>query len=289
MKDKKINPLFLMLKSEWEHLGNRKNKFILYMSLFVVAGLISLMSPLVIGSIFNSIQESISSREELMHLLRLISLLLAITVGFWIFHGTARVMEQLTGFYVHKNYTMNKINRVLSLPVSWHKDNHSGDTIDKVNRGGDAINNFSQNTTYDVVYGIVSLFGSLIILSFIDWKIALFALTFSIVILGAIVRFDKTLIKLYRALNKFSNKVSTAIFDYLSNILTVITLRLKKVVSAEMDERLMASYKTTKKATILNESKWAFVSISISFMTVVALIYRSYTDYMANGIILIGS
>lgn len=289
MGDKKVNPLILVLKSEWEHLGNRKKKFVIYMSLFVIAGLIYLMNPLIIGYIFNSIQESISSREELFRLFYLISLLLAVTIGFWIFHGIGRVMEQVSGFYVHKNYTMSKINRVLALPLAWHKDNHSGDTIDKVNRGGEAISSFSQHTTVDVIYGFTNIFGSLIILFFIDWKIALFALGFSVITLGAIVTFDKRLIKLYKQLNKFSNKVSAAIFDYLSNIVTVITLRLRKVVSSEVDERLMASYKVTRKAAILNESKWAFVSVAISIMTVIALIYRSYVDYTTTGIILIGT
>jgi ATP-binding cassette, subfamily B, bacterial len=288
MEKKKVNPLILVLKSEWAHLGDRKGKFILYMSLFVIAGLIQLMSPLVIGSIFNSIQESISSKEELMHLLKLISLLLVITIGFWIFHGIGRILEQVTGFHVYKNYKMSKVNRVLSLPVKWHKDNHSGDTIDKINRGGEAIANFSQHTTFDVVYGFTSIFGSLLILFFIDWKIALFALFFSILTLFVILNFDKKLIKLYKALNKFSNKVSAAVFDYLSNIITVITLRLRRVVSIEIDERLMASFKITRKVAIINESKWAFTSVAISFMTVIALIYRSYTDYMATGAILIG-
>ncbi len=289
MTKKQVNPLVLVLKSEWEHLGNRKKKFVLYMSLFVIAGLIQLMSPLVIGSIFNSIQNTISSKQELIHLFYLISLLLIITIGFWIFHGIARVMEQVSGFYVNKNYMMSKINRVLALPVKWHKDNHSGDTIDKVNRGSDAISRFSQHTTVDVVYGIVNIFGSLIILFFIDWKIALFALIVSILTLGMIIKFDKKLVKLYRELNKFSNKVSAAVFDYLSNIITVITLRLRKVVSQEVDTRLIVSYKVTKKAAILNESKWAFTSITISLMTVIALIYRSYTDYTTTGIILIGT
>jgi ATP-binding cassette, subfamily B, bacterial len=289
MGDKKKNSLVLILKTEWEHLEKRRRRFIFYLFLFVIAGIISLMSPLVIGSIFNSIQESISSREELTKLFYKISLLLVITIGFWIFHGIARYMEQVTGFHVRKNYTMSKLNRVLVLPTSWHKDHHSGDTIDKVNRGSDAIASFSQNTTVDVVYAIVNIFGSLGILFFIDWKIALFALIFSVLTLWAIIKFDKRLIKLYRALNKFSNKVSAGIFDYLSNIFTVITLRLRKVVTLEISDRLMASYVTTKKAAKLNEIKWAFISVAISFMTVVALIFRAYTDYIATGVILIGT
>lgn len=288
MENKK-NPLIKVLSTEWEHLGNRKKKFIFYISLFAIAGAIELMIPLVIGLIFNSIQEQITSNAELKHLIVMISLLLVITIGFWMFHGIARILEELTGFHVNKNYINSKLRKVLALPVKWHKDNHSGDTIDKINRGSAAIANFSQGTTFEVVYAIINIFGSIIILFFIDYRIAIFALIFSILTLFAVARIDRRLSKYYKKLNFFSNKVSAAIFDYLSNVITVITLRLRKVVSKEVDSRLSISYETTKKAAVINEVKWGAISIIISFMTVVALIFRAYQDYTTTGIILIGT
>ena len=254
-----------------------------------IAGVISLMTPLVIGLIFNSIQQSITSDAELNKLLFFISLLLVIEVGFWIFHGIARVLEQKTGFFVHRNFMITKIKRVLELPVKWHKDNHSGDTIDKINRSDESIFSFSQHTTSQIVYAILNIFGSLIILFFIDKLIALFALGFSLITLFILMKVDRKLTKHYKELNKYSNKVSAAIFDYLSNIITVITLRLKKTVSQEIDTRIMDSYETEKKAIVLNEFKWGFASIVIVLMIVLVLSYKAYTDYKTTGIILIGT
>jgi len=51
----------------------------------------------------------------------------------------------------------------------------------------------------------------------------------------------------------------------------------------------MASYPTHRRAANLNETKWAFASISISLMTVLVLSYKAYTDYTSTGIILIGT
>jgi len=138
----KGNPILNVVKTEWNHLGSRKRIFIAYILLFSIAGIISLMTPLLIGLIFNTIQQNISSEEELRKLLVLISLLLVINVGFWAFHGTARILEERTGFFVRKNYTSSKIKKILELPVKWHKDHHSGDTIDKINRGSGAIESF---------------------------------------------------------------------------------------------------------------------------------------------------
>jgi len=104
-----------------------------------------------------------------------------------------------------------------------------------------------------------------------------------------IIIIDRKLIRYYKELNTYGNKVSSTIFDYISNIITVVTLRLKKVVSKEVDKRINDSYEINKKSVILNEIKWGSVSIAISLMTVIALIFRATKDYQTTGIILIGT
>jgi len=283
------HPIINTIKTEWAYLGKRRKTFVLYTSLFVLAGLVELLTPYVIGTIFNSIQQSITSNEQLWSLIKKIFLLLVIIVVFWIFHGTARILEQTTAFFVRKNLTNDKIRMVLKLPIKWHKDNHSGDTIDKINRASGAIEDFSGQMTYDITYGIVNFFGSIIILFILDWKIGLFALLFASTILFIISRVDKRLDKKYHELNQYNNKLSATIFDYISNIITVITLRLKKTVSQEIDQKLTDSYKTFKSSIVINELKWGFASIAIRVMVVSILIYRAYTDYTFTGIILIGT
>lgn len=289
MEEKSGNPLLNLIKEEWKYLGSRRKTYLFYLFLFTIAGLFALMTPLVIGLIFNSIQENITSDDNLKKLIGMIFLLLGIEIGFWIFHGSARLLEQRAGYHVYRNYINDKIKKVLELPVKWHKDHHSGDTIDKINRASDGLWNFSENTTSRVVYAILNIFGSLIVLFFVDSKIALFALIFSLGTIFVIFMIDKKLIKGYREINKYQNKAAASIFDYISNVITVITLRLKKTVSKEIDNRLMASYEIRKKNIDLNEFKWAFASISITTMTVLVLSYKAYTDYTTTGVILIGT
>ena len=287
--EKESNPVLNLIKEEWKYLGSRKRIYLFYVFLFVIAGIISLLNPLIIGLIFNSIQEQITTSAELKKLFFMISLLLFATIGFWIFHGIGRILEQKTGFLVHRNYTNSKINKIILRPRKWHKNHHSGDTIDKVRRGRDSLKQISSHFTADIIYSLTSIFGSLIILLFIDWKVSIFAFIYSMIVLFILFRLDKKLIKNYKKLNKFSNRLSSSIFDYLSNMMTVVTLRLRKRVSAETDRKLMASYKTEMQTAYISEAKWAFASISISIMTVIALIYRAYTDFTTTGIILIGT
>ena len=286
---KRRNPLWGVFIEEWKYLGNRKKIFVFYIFLFLIAGAIGLMTPLVLGLIFNTVQESITSQSELTRLFFLISLLLAIEIGFWIFHGVGRILEERTGFFVYRNFMNTKMKMILELPVKWHKDHHSGDTIDKINRAGDGLSEFSQHFTFSIIYAVMNIFGSLIILFFVDVKIALFALVYSLLVIFVIMKVDRKLIKQYKELNKRWNKLSSSVFDYVSNIITVITLRLKKTVSKEIDSKIMNAYEIHKKSVTLNEIKWGFASIAIGVMTVMVLIYKSYSDYNADGIILIGT
>ena len=168
MKEKKLNPVLSLLREEWKHLGDRKRVFFLTLGLFVIAQVIALMTPLILGVIFNSVQESITTSVQLRRLIYLISLLLVVNIGFWFFHGLGRYVETMNGFYVNRNFVNSKIGKVLDLPVSWHKDHHSGDTIDKINRGASGIHSFSSYTTFQIIYAVLNIFGSLAILLFVD-------------------------------------------------------------------------------------------------------------------------
>jgi len=84
--------------------------------------------------------------------------------------------------------------------MKWHKDHHSGDTIDKINKGSGAIFDFASGTIHEAISIFVSIFGSLIILIYFDWRAAAIALIFSIFSILIIVKFDKKLHKQYREL-----------------------------------------------------------------------------------------
>lgn len=95
--------------------------------------------------------------------------------------------------------------------------------------------------------------------------------------------------KQYKEINSYGNKAAAKIYDYVSNIITIITLRLKPTVKKEIDNSLMASYKTEKKNVVLNEIKWWGASTSITSMIVIVLSIRAYTEYNSTGLIKIGT
>jgi len=279
-----------MIKTEWEYLGKNKKRFLLYMSFFVIAGVMQLISPWIVGTIFNSIQSGqVTTKPELYNLFFMISLLFFVDLGLRIFHGSARAIQKVTAFQTHKNYANDKIRKTLELPVEWHKDNHSGNTIDRINKARASLFRYSNHDSYKLIYTIINIFGSLGLIFFVNVKIGFFALVFCSIILFIAMNFDKQIKKSHKNVNRFGHQLSASIFDYFSNIMTVITLRLKKTVRKKLDEKVQISYKDHKKSSYLTITKYQLVSLSITLMTVIALIYQAYTDFYTIGTILIGT
>ena len=51
----------------------------------------------------------------------------------WAFHGPARVREENLAFKKKKKYREDLYHKTIALPMVWHTNNHSGETIDRIN------------------------------------------------------------------------------------------------------------------------------------------------------------
>lgn len=282
------NPIINLFGYTWRYSVGTKKQVIVFILLSIIANLIWLLEPIIIGNVFNSIQFSADDPKLLGFIIKNLLLLILITVGSWIFHGTSRIMEDKNAFLVRKNYKNEMFNKVMDLPASWHKYHHSGDTIDKINKASENLFNFN-GRIFTITQGFTQLCGSIIILAYFDWRIALVAILFSVFVICSTLKFDQKLQKGYKKIFKAENYFASAIHDYISNIMTVITLRLKQRVVKEIDFRAMRKYNVFKKNVKLNELKWFSNDFYISIMLSGALIFSAYSSYKAEGVIVIGS
>lgn len=284
-KNNSITNLFGYL---WKYSAGRRHWVIIFISFSIIGNLIWLLEPLIIGRVFNSIQFSSSDPKLLLHIVKNLSFLIFIVIGFWIFHGTSRIIEQMNAFFVRKNYRKNMLDKVMELPAQWHIAHHSGDTIDKIDKASENLFNFSCEI-FSLTSMSVTLIGSAVILIFFDWKSCLIASAISSIILIIIANFDKYLKQGYDAIFKFENNLAAAIHDYIGNIITVITLKLGKKAAEEIHYREMKALPDFKKNNLLNESKWFLTGLVISVMTFSALSLNAYFSYKFTGVIMIGT
>jgi ABC-type multidrug transport system fused ATPase/permease subunit len=104
-----------------------------------------------------------------------------------------------------------------------------------------------------------------------------------------IYRIDRQLFKNYTAINAAENRVASAIHDYITNIVSIITLRLEGRVVAEVKRRLSGGLDTFKRANLLNELKWCAVTVLITVMIVFVMAWHAYSALPLGTVILAGS
>jgi ATP-binding cassette, subfamily B, bacterial len=279
------NPYFSLLGTAWKYARHEKRRFVLIYSMFVVANIIVAMNPLFYGWFVNELQ------------LKGVNILNTVWIyagGFlglklieWTFHGPARVMERQLAFNISRNFQDELYNKVLHLPVQWHQENHSGSSINKLRKAYEGLRDFFQNGfIYLYSFGkFVFSFGAMLYFSPLFGTIGIILGLFTILM---IIRFDKPFIKSLREVNAREHEVSSNLFDTLSNITTVITLRLEKRLHASFAQKVAAVFPPFKKNVTINELKWFTAQMMVGLIYAVTVFGYVYQHWVPGEIFQIG-
>lgn len=287
------NPIALLLRRGWLYAGQYKPSMLLYMLLFVAAQASMAFEPYLIGKMLNILQEGAmnatkSGAQTWGEVGNCLWLWFGIQFLFWLFHGPGRVIERYVAFHIGANYKKHLFGLVTELPLKWHRQHHSGESIDKINRATNALTNF-YDSSFELSYMIFRMVSSLAALFWFMPFAGWIALGATVVACANVFLFDRYLSRQYDELNGMGNKVAAAVHDYVSNIVSVITLRVEGRVVGEVDRRMHAPLQLFTKNIKLNEVKWFFVTALITVMTMVVLFHYANGELKAGHVILGGT
>lgn len=265
------NQLVYLFTKSWHYAKGSRKKLSLAWIIFIVAGVINLMvRPWAWASIMNIIQSQGVNDASIGSILQYLGLIIASVIVFWSIHGPARVLERDNAFNARLNYRKFLLQGVMNLPMRWHADHQSGDTIDKVEKGTTALFGFTEET-FRIVYEGVNLFGSVAMLLYFFPLSGVIMLSVLSLGMWLVVYYDRMLMGLYRTINKMENETSAGVYDGISNIVTVITLRVERPVYDALIHKAEKPRKPFHKSNNINEFKWFIVSIFSNTTTVVVL------------------
>ena len=253
-----------------------------------MSGLIYAAQPLVFAYFLNSIQKNGITKENILTLFSALLLFLLCELGSWAFWGPGRIIEQDTAFTIKKNYKEYLLRGVMALPLSWHTDHHSGDTIDKVEKGTNAIFYFSEST-FEFIDAFIRIIISFVALIFLDLYSAIVVIVTSLFIFYIMIYYDKMIIPGYSIVNKLENKTSAKIFDIISNITTVIILRIENLVFKSISKAIDLPFSQLRKNNINNEFKWFWAAVLGQSSIVIALAIYLFSNISTGKVILVGS
>lgn len=280
------NPILYLAGRAWAFAGTHRWLMLVYLALFACAQAISLAEPFVIGQMLNAIQQASGTGGLLRDVAKGAGLYLFLQLAFWLFHGPARVLERFVAFRIRVQFRSTLFRIATELPLQWHRDNHSGDSIDRMNRAATALFEFSQ-TSFMLIYMFLRLGGALAILLWFSPAAGVATLVTTAATFGLVFAFDKVLYGHYRSINAFERRVASAVHDYVTNMATVLTLRLESRVLRETVRRIEGSFATFRANVTLNEVKWFLTNMLIGLMIAVVLAWYAHST-LAGGQALLG-
>lgn len=282
------NPIFFLARKMWKFSTGNHPRVVLFFVLLVIANIINLLEPLIVAKMLNTVQEQGITYANAHIFFILLTLFVLQTVVFWIFHGPARVLEMTNAFLVRANYKKSLLDGTIGLPLEWHTEHHSGDTIDKIEKGTKALYSFSESG-FQFIQAGVRFVGSAIALVLYNLNTVFIVLFLTLIAVRIIVEFDKTLVKQYRELYAAENRISAKIYDVISNISTVIILRVEQLLSKDIWKNIMKPFSLYVRNNKLNEWKWFSASLVSGTMISFVLGFYGYMALRDGETILVGT
>jgi ABC-type multidrug transport system fused ATPase/permease subunit len=281
------NPLVYLFQKMWEYSRGNHRNVVFYIILSISSNLIYALEPLVVGLFLNTVQSQGVNNGNLSYLIFVLSLLMVIELCVWSLHGPSRMTENRNAFFVRQKYKNYLLNGTMALPIEWHADHHSGDTIDKIEKGTTALFNFSERT-FEIIETAILLVFAFSVMLFFDPLAGAVAIGMTIIVFFVLTLFDRKLVPGYSIVNLSENRISEKIFDVLSNITTIIILRVEPLVLKAIDNYIKAPFAQFNVNNKINEWKWFFASLfgRILMITVIGIYLISH---LGNNAILVGT
>jgi len=271
------NPYLSLLRTAWRYARKEKKRYVLVYGLFICASLVFALNPLLFGWFIGKVQ------VDRVHVWHYTLLYVAGYIGIkfvqWCFHGPARIMERTLAFHLSRNFLQEKYHQVLHLPVKWQQDHHSGATINRVRKAYEALRDFFDRG-FMYLYALNKFIISMIVILYFSPLYGSCAVVMGIFTIFVIRTFDRPFVKAVEEVNEKEHVVSATLFDSLSNIMTVITLRLEKSMETGLLSKVQQIFRPFRKSALINEWKWfcaEMLIVCIYGVITIGYVYQHWT------------
>lgn len=287
-KSGRLNPYLSMLRTSWHYADGKRGRYLTVYTLFIISNIAISVTPIIWGVFINEL--TLEGMDAVRSVWKYIGLYLLLHFVHWSCHGPARVMERKLAFHISRNFLQGLYHKTVHLPVKWHQDNHSGATINRVRKAYEALKSFfDSGFMYFNTYA--RMFFALGAMVYFSPLFGGLAVLMGIVIMVTILKFDKPFIEASKETNEKEHLVSAGLFDSLSNIITVITLRLEQRMEKGILQRVSAIFPPFVRKVRINEWKWFTVDTLVKLMygtIVVGFIYQNWTPgevFLVGGLV----
>lgn len=275
------NPYIALLRTAWHYARHEKRKYVLIYTLFFFANVIFSMNPVLFGWFIGKIQQN--TQQVFYYALLYAITYFGLKLVEWSFHGPARIMERQLAFNLSRNFLQERYHQALHLPVKWHQDHHSGSTINRIRKAYEALKEFFDKG-FMYVHALAKLVFSVIAMLYFSPLFGCIGILLGAGTIWVIMKFDKPFIKTLDEVNEREHVVSSTLFDSLSNIMTVITLRLEKSMESGLLSKVQLIARPFRKNAMINEWKWFVANMMVTLIYVVIAAGYVYQNWEPGNV-----
>src|SRR2546423_335199 len=270
----------------WRHAEGRRAKVVFFVVLLVMAQVVRVTIPWFLGEAVNARQTRgmegmVQARNDLL-------LMLAAVGVAWTMHGPARIVERFTALVVRERFADALHAKALALPVRWHEQHHSGETLHRMTRATSSLASFAQSQ-FIYLQNTVSVLGPIAALFLVSRATGTAAMVGYAAIAFFVVRIDSVMVRLVREENRAERRYSSALVDCLGNIATVLTLRLQEPMRKMLRSRLVEVFAPLRRNIVFNEVKWGGIDLLNGAMRTGLVALYAWLDFRQRATIGVGT
>ncbi|MCL2673041.1 MAG: ABC transporter ATP-binding protein/permease [Alphaproteobacteria bacterium] len=249
-----------MLKKYYAYAGKYRHFVVLGLFFHIVATTLWTLTPVVFGMLLNAIQ--LNSGDMLVsETLKYMAIFAGMILLGNVMHRVGQYFSLISAFYTKKYFVSQHYKVVTQLPLPWHAENHSGDTINRINTAAGSLDSFGGGQhTYINVY--ITIVVSIVALFFYSPMSLLFGIICFGTLFAVIRPLDIAIAAQSHQMNERHHRVLAAFFDFVSNMRTIITLKLGDKTRQDLDAKQQDVYKPYyQEEIILSAAKWFFLPV----------------------------
>lgn len=255
----------------WKYAEEQKKYILFYHLLYFFAMGFDLAVPWLFGALVNTLQQAGDNLFD--DCFRLLCLIIGCQFMMWLFHGPGRVIERRCGKLIFIQYTRTMFKSLTELPLGWHQDHHSGSTINRIKTAANALQSFTENS-FISFQRVVSLIGALVMLMTFNPWIGVISLAGTVLSLSVIVVMNRRITLAMHDLNEASHVGSATFYDFVSNMVSIVILRLQEFSQGTLVSKLRLVLPPFMREARINEWRFFFGTMaSVATMSVILLGY----------------
>lgn len=275
-----------LYRTLWQHAAGVRPWVVGFFVLLLAAQLIRLSVPYFFGEAVNELQNA--KDQDLRGAALDLLLMFGACVLAWGLHGPGRVIERFTAVYIRGRFSDALYAKAVGLPLQWHEQHHSGETIQRMGQATGALWGFSQDQ-FIYLQSFVSLAGPIVALFFISTEAGAAALVGYGIIALLLTLFDGAMLRLIRQENHAERRYFAELVDCLGNIATVLTLRLQAATRRALGDRLAAVFLPLRRGIVVTEAKWCVIDLLNTALRCGLVALYAWLAWRESGVVLVGT